>query len=144
MRVLVIHGPNLNLLGQREPEIYGTQTLEQINASIEALARELQIDVTCVQHNGEGAIVDELHAARSAYDAIVLNPGAYTHYSYAIADAISAIKIPVIETHLSNIAARESFRRNSVIAAACKGSIAGFGNESYGLALRAAVNISGR
>ena len=87
MRVLVIHGPNLNLLGEREPEIYGSQTLEQINASIEALARELGVEVTCVQRNSEGDIVDELHKARSAYDAIVLNPGAYTHYSYAIADA---------------------------------------------------------
>lgn len=144
MRVLVIHGPNLNLLGEREPEIYGTQTLEQIDASIEALARELKIDVRCVQHNSEGAIVDELHAARSTCDAVILNPGAFTHYSYAIADAIAAIRIPVIETHLSNIAARESFRRTSVISPVCKGTIAGFGAESYGLSLRAAVNFARR
>lgn len=139
MRVLVIHGPNLNLLGEREPEIYGKQTLAEIDASIAALARELNIEVHCVQHNGEGEIIDELHAARSHYEAIVINPGAYTHYSYAIADAISAIRIPVVEAHLSNIAAREAFRRTSVIAAACAGSIAGFGADSYALALRAAV-----
>lgn len=142
MRVLVIHGPNLNLLGEREPEIYGTQTLADIDASIATLARELDIEVRCVQHNSEGAIVDELHAARSAYDAVVINPGAYSHYSYAIADAVSAIRIPVVEAHLSNIAAREVFRRTSVVAAACKGSIAGFGAESYGLALRAAVDLA--
>lgn len=139
MRVLVIHGPNLNLLGEREPEIYGKQTLAEIDALIAALARELKIEVHCVQHNGEGEIIDELHAARSQYEAIVINPGAYTHYSYAIADAISAIRIPVVEAHLSNIAAREAFRRTSVIAAACAGSIAGFGGDSYLLALRAAV-----
>lgn len=142
MRVLVIHGPNLNLLGEREPEIYGTQTLADIDASIAALARELDIEVRCVQHNSEGAIIDELHAARSTYDAVVINPGAYSHYSYAIADAVSAIRIPVVEAHLSNIAAREVFRRTSVVAAACKGSIAGFGAESYGLALRAAVDLA--
>lgn len=144
MRVLVIHGPNLNLLGEREPEIYGKQTLAQIDESIAALARELEADVQCVQHNSEGAIVDELHAARSRYDAVVINPGAYTHYSYAIADAISAIGIPVVEAHLSNIAARDAFRRTSVIAPACKGSIAGFGAESYVLALRAAAALARR
>lgn len=139
MRVLVIHGPNLNLLGEREPAVYGTQTLGQIDAMLQALARDLGIELRCVQHNAEGAIIDELHAARSTSDAVVINPGAYTHYSYAIADAIAAIAIPVIEVHLSNIAAREAFRRTSVVAAACTGSIAGFGGESYGLALRAAA-----
>jgi 3-dehydroquinate dehydratase-2 len=144
MRVLVIHGPNLNLLGEREPEIYGTQTLTDIDDAIAALAREIGIEVQCVQHNGEGEIVDALHGARSQYDAIVINPGAYTHYSYAIADAIAAIRIPAIEVHLSNIAAREAFRRTSVIAPVCKGSIAGFGSESYILALRAAVSVTSR
>jgi 3-dehydroquinate dehydratase-2 len=144
MRVLVIHGPNLNLLGEREPEVYGTQTLADINAAISALARELGLDVQCIQHNGEGDIVDALHQARSQYDAVVINPGAYTHYSYAIADAIAAIQIPVIEAHLSNIAAREPFRRTSVVAAVCKGSIAGFGSESYILALRAAATLANR
>jgi len=139
MRVLVIHGPNLNLLGEREPEIYGTQTLAQINEAIRALAPQLEIDARCVQHNSEGAIVDELHAACRDYDAVVINPGAYTHYSYAIADAVAAISIPVIEAHLSNVAARESFRRSSVLAPACAGTIAGFGADSYLLALRAAA-----
>jgi 3-dehydroquinate dehydratase-2 len=134
----------LNLLGEREPEIYGTQTLTDIDDAIAALAREIGIEVQCVQHNGEGEIVDALHGARSQYDAIVINPGAYTHYSYAIADAIAAIRIPAIEVHLSNIAAREAFRRTSVIAPVCKGSIAGFGSESYILALRAAVSVTSR
>jgi 3-dehydroquinate dehydratase II len=144
MRVLVIHGPNLNLLGEREPEIYGTQNLADIDSALETLARELQIEVRCVQHNSEGAIIDELHGARSAYDAVVINPGAYSHYSYAIADAVSSIRTPVVEVHLSNIAAREEFRRTSVIAAACTGSIAGFGAQSYELALRAVVRSARR
>jgi 3-dehydroquinate dehydratase-2 len=144
MRVLVIHGPNLNLLGEREPEVYGTQTLGDIDASLDKLARELGVEVRCVQHNSEGAIIEELHAARSAYDAIVINPGAYTHYSYAIADAVAAIRLPVVEVHLSNIAAREQFRRTSVIAPLCKGSIAGFGAQSYELALRAVVHLAAR
>ncbi|HET9393332.1 MAG TPA: type II 3-dehydroquinate dehydratase [Candidatus Rubrimentiphilum sp.] len=139
MRVLVIHGPNLNLLGERKPEVYGTQTLEQIDAQIAKLAGELKIEVRSAQHNSEGAIVDELHAARGKYDAIIINPGAYTHYAYAIADAIEAIGIPVIEVHLSNIFARESFRRVSVVSAVCTGTISGFGADSYLLALRAAT-----
>lgn len=141
MRVLVIHGPNLNLLGEREPDVYGTQTLAQIDASVAALARELGVEVRAVQHNSEGAIIDELHAARSRVDAVVINPGAYSHYSYAIADAIRSIGIPVVEAHLSNIAAREPFRRVSVTACACAGSVAGFGSDSYGLALRAAIAL---
>ena len=144
MRVLVIHGPNLNLLGEREPEIYGTQTLAQIDELLDALAKELDVEVRCVQHNSEGAIVDELHAARTAYDAIVINPGAYSHYSYAIADAVAAVRIPVVEAHLSNIAAREPHRRISVVASACAGSIAGFGADSYALALRAAIALARR
>lgn len=144
MRVLVIHGPNLNLLGEREPEIYGKQTLADIDAAVAALARELNVEVRCVQHNGEGAIIDELHAARSQYDAVVINPGAYTHYSYAIADAVAAIRIPVVEAHLSNTAAREAFRRTSVVAPVCAGTIAGFGADSYALALRAVVALAHR
>lgn len=142
MRVLVIHGPNLNLLGEREPQIYGSQTLEQIDASIAALARDLSIEVRTEQHNSEGSIIDALHDARKSYDAVVINPGAYTHYSYAIADAIAAIGIPVVEAHLSNIAAREEFRRTSVMAPVCAGTIAGFGAASYLLALRAAVEMA--
>lgn len=144
MRVLVIHGPNLNLLGEREPDMYGTQTLADIDASISALATELGVEVQTLQHNSEGAIIDALHAARAQYDAVVINPGAYSHYSYAIADAVAAMRIPVVEAHLSNIAAREAFRRTSVVAPACAGSIAGFGAESYRLALRAAVGLARR
>lgn len=141
MRVLVIHGPNLNLLGEREPEVYGKQTLADVDADIAALARELSIEVRSVQLSGEGAIIDALHNARNEYDAVLLNPGAYSHYSYAIADAIAAISIPVIEVHLSNVHAREAFRRTSVVAPVCAGTIGGFGSTSYLLALRAAVSL---
>ncbi len=137
MDVAVIHGPNLNLLGEREPHIYGTETLAQINAQISEAAATLGIKARCDQFNCEGDVIDALHAARRDAQAVVLNPGAYTHYSYAIADAITAIGIPVIEVHLSNPYAREAFRRTSVIAPVCTGSIAGFGSESYLLALRA-------
>ncbi len=137
MNVLVIHGPNLNLLGTREPAVYGLQTLADIDALCAREAAALGIAVRCVQHNSEGAIVDELHAARGTYDAIVLNPGAFTHYAYAIRDAIAAIGVPTVEVHLSNTMARESFRNTSVVAAVCRGSIAGFGAASYTLALRA-------
>jgi 3-dehydroquinate dehydratase-2 len=142
MRVLVLHGPNLNLLGTREPAIYGTQTLEQIDEAVANLARSLECDVRCVQHNGEGAIVDELHAARERFDAVVLNPGAYTHYSYAIADAVAAIGLPVVEVHLSNVDAREEFRRKNVIAPVAAGSIRGLGVDSYLLGVRAAVQLA--
>lgn len=141
MRVLVLHGPNLNLLGEREPEIYGSTTLAQIDTDIADLAKELGARVDCVQYNSEGAIVDALHAARTTHDAVVINPGAYTHYSYAIADAIAAIRIPVVEVHLSNVNAREAFRAHSVVAPVCVGTVAGFGAASYLLALRAAVKI---
>ncbi|MBV8117044.1 MAG: type II 3-dehydroquinate dehydratase [Candidatus Eremiobacteraeota bacterium] len=137
MRVLVLHGPNLNLLGDREPDVYGTQSLADVDEIIATTANDLGFDLDCVQHNGEGEIIDALHDARTQFDAVVINPGAYSHYSYAIADAIAAITIPVIEVHLSNIAAREDFRRRSVTAKSCRGSIAGFGALSYGLALRA-------
>ncbi len=137
MNVLVIHGPNLNLLGTREPQTYGVRTLADVDARIEHDARELGMTVRCVQHNSEGAIVDELHAARGTYDGIAINPGAYTHYAYAVRDAIAAIGIPTVEVHLTNTQARESFRATSVVAAVCLGTIAGFGVESYALALRA-------
>jgi 3-dehydroquinate dehydratase-2 len=137
VNVLVIHGPNLNLLGTREPQTYGVRTLADVDARIEHDARELGISVRCVQHNSEGAIVDELHAARGTYDGIAINPGAYTHYAYAIRDAIAAVGIPTVEVHLTNTHAREAFRATSVVAAVCRGTIAGFGIESYALALRA-------
>lgn len=144
MRVLVLHGPNLNLLGEREPEIYGKQTLAELDAAIATGARELGVDVDCEQYNSEGALIDALHASRRKYSGIVINPGAYAHYSYAIADAISAIGIPVIEVHLSNIAARESFRRRSVTAAACRGVFSGLGADGYVLALRALQDLPTR
>ncbi|HET7814962.1 MAG TPA: type II 3-dehydroquinate dehydratase [Candidatus Baltobacteraceae bacterium] len=138
MRVLVIHGPNLNLLGEREPAVYGSHTLAQVDDAIRETAASLGIEVETQQHNGEGAIIDALHAARKSVDCVVLNPGAYTHYAYAIADAIAAIQIPVIEVHLSNVHKREEFRRKSVVAPVCAGSIGGFGVQSYVLALHAA------
>jgi 3-dehydroquinate dehydratase II len=144
MRVLVLHGPNLNLLGEREPEIYGTQTLAELNQRIAAGAKDLGLDVRCEQHNAEGAIIDALHGARGTYAGVVINPGAYSHYSYAIADAITAIGIPVIEVHLSNVAARDSFRRTSVTAAACRGVVSGLGASGYVLALRALGEILAR
>jgi 3-dehydroquinate dehydratase II len=137
MMVLVLHGPNLNLLGTRQPEVYGTQTLAQVDAIVKRAAADLGIEVRCEQYNAEGDIIDALHAARGRYDGVAINPGAYAHYSYAIADAIASIGIPVVEVHLTNLAAREEFRRVSVTAAACRGAISGFGGTSYVLALRA-------
>jgi len=142
MRVLVVHGPNLNLLGEREPEIYGTTTLAEIDAAIAAGAKDLGIDVVCEQHNSEGAIIDALHAARTTSGGVVINPGAYAHYSYAIADAIAAIAIPVVEVHLSNVAAREPFRRTSVTAAACRAVVSGLGAAGYLLALRSIEKLA--
>jgi 3-dehydroquinate dehydratase-2 len=143
MRVLVLHGPNLNLLGERDPEIYGRQTLDEINETIAREASAAGVEVCCEQYNGEGQIVDALHAARKAYAGVVLNPGAYAHYSYAIADAVAAIGIPVVEVHVSNIAARETFRRTSVTAAACRGVVSGLGAAGYRLALRALIENLG-
>jgi 3-dehydroquinate dehydratase-2 len=137
VHVLVIHGPNLNLLGHREPEIYGSATLAEVDGAIRREAKELGLTVEAVQHNGEGAIIDAIHSAVGRAAAIVINPGAYTHYSYAIRDAIAAVGVPAVEVHLSNVAAREAFRARSVVAPACIGTVAGFGAISYCLALRA-------
>ena len=142
MRVLVINGPNLNLLGERQPEIYGRMTLPELNEFVATAARDLGIGVDSMQHNGEGEIITAIHDARTRYDGIVINPGAFSHYSYAIADAIAAVRIPIVEVHLSNIAAREVHRRTSVTAAACVGSISGFGPASYVLALRFLAQIA--
>jgi 3-dehydroquinate dehydratase-2 len=141
MRILVIHGPNLNLLGQREPEVYGTLTLSDIDALLCEAAKGLGVSVECVQSNHEGAIVDALQQAPTRADAVLLNPGALTHYSYAIRDAVASIGLPVIEVHLSNIAAREEFRRHSVIAAVCAGQVSGLGAASYVAALNGAVEL---
>jgi 3-dehydroquinate dehydratase-2 len=137
MRVLVLHGPNLNLLGNREPDVYGSLTLADVNDLIVAASDDVGVEVHCEQHNGEGELIDALHAARTKYDAVAINPGAYAHYSHAIADAIVAIGIPVVEVHLSNVAAREEFRRFSVTARGCRGTIGGFGPQGYVLALYA-------
>jgi 3-dehydroquinate dehydratase-2 len=143
MRLLVLHGPNLNLLGERDPAIYGRQTLDEVNEAIAREASAAGLEVRCEQYNGEGQIIDALHAARKAYAGVILNPGAYAHSSHAIADAIAAIGIPVVEVHLSNIAGREAFRRRSVTAAACRGVVSGLGAAGYRLALRALAEILG-
>ncbi len=142
-KILVIHGPNLNLLGEREPGVYGTDNFDSINDEITALALEKGMHCEIFQSNHEGEIIDELHLARKSFDAVILNAGAYTHYSYAIRDAIAAIRIPVIEVHLSNIHARDEFRHKSVIAPVCVGQIAGFGKRSYFLAVDALEYILG-
>lgn len=142
-RVLVIHGPNLNLLGSREPGIYGSTTLAEIDRALLRLAGEIGVALESMQSNHEGVIIDAIQAAPQRFDAILINPGAYTHYSIAIRDAIAAIGLPVVEVHLSNIHRREEFRRNSVLAPVCAGSIVGFGAQSYLLGLRAAASLAG-
>jgi 3-dehydroquinate dehydratase-2 len=137
VKILVIHGPNLNLLGTREPEVYGSVTLEEINRRLQAYAADKGIELRALQSNHEGTIIDAIHQAVSWADGLVINPGAYTHYSYAIRDAIAAVGLPTVEVHLSNVQAREDFRRLSVIAPVCLGQIAGFGWHSYVLGLEA-------
>ncbi|RYX81341.1 type II 3-dehydroquinate dehydratase [bacterium] len=142
MKILVLHGPNLNLLGTRETSIYGTTTLDTINERLQVLADMLGFELETQQSNHEGVLIDALHATDAAV--VVLNAGAFTHYSYAIRDAIAAIKKPVVEVHLSNIHARpEEWRHHSVIADVCVGSIAGFGALSYELGMRAALDLAG-
>jgi len=140
--VLVVHGPNLNLLGEREPAVYGSTTLGQIDGQLKGLARDLGLTLETFQSNSEGAIVDRIQQARGKCDVLVINPGAYTHTSVAIRDAIAAVNIPVIEVHLSNVYRREPFRHHSTIADIAHGRIMGFGAESYSLALRAARTVA--
>ena len=139
MKILVLHGPNLNLLGTREPEIYGSMTLDEINAKLTELGKSLGAEVKCQQSNHEGALIDALQDARTWAKGVVLNPAGYTHTSVALRDAISSIEIPVIEVHLSNVYAREEFRSKSLVSAVCKGKISGLGWKSYAFALRALV-----
>lgn len=134
-KILIVNGPNLNLLGSREPDIYGDLTLEQINDELTGLAKELDLEVEFFQSNSEGTLIDFLHSQASQADGLIINPGAYTHYSIAIRDAIAALDLPAIEVHLSNTQAREKFRRKSVITPVCKGVLSGFGPFGYAMAL---------
>lgn len=140
-KVLVVHGPNLDRLGKREKSIYGDLSLEELNQEIADVAKKLNLDVELYQSNKEGELVSKINSAGPAYDFLIINPGAYTHTSYAIQDAIRASDLPAIEVHLSNIGAREAFRRFSVVAPACIGTIAGFGAFSYLMALEMALSM---
>lgn len=140
MKILVLHGPNLNLLGVREPGVYGCDTLASINERVTALAASEGVETRTFQSNHEGVLVDELHAAREWADGILINPGAYTHTSIAIRDAISAVGLPTVEVHLSNVHARETFRHDSTIAPVALGQICGFGTNSYLLGIRALID----
>ena len=141
MKVLLLHGINLNMFGKRDPATYGTITLAEIDAAVVALGKELDAQVTCFQTNSEAAMVEKIHAAHAdKVDAVLINAGAWTHYSYGIRDALAILAVPVVEIHMSNVHARETFRHTSVFSAVVKGQICGFGVDSYLLGLRAAVS----
>ena len=142
MKILLIHGPNLQLLGRRQPTIYGTANLASINRELTRIAKSRKASLTTVQSNHEGQIVDLIGRAKGRYDAIVINPAAYTHTSVAIRDAIEAAGVPAVEVHLSNIYAREPFRQHSLIAPVCQGQVSGFGPLSYELGLEAALALA--
>lgn len=142
-RVLVIFGPNLNLLGEREPEVYGTESFEALTSRLEKAGEAEGVEVDVFHSNHEGALIDRLQAARTTHDAVVLNPGGLTHTSVALRDAVASIAIPVIEAHLTNPFRREPFRRRSLLASVCVGTVQGFGAESMILAVRAAAGLTG-
>ena len=145
MKILILHGINLNMFGKREPAKYGTITLAEIDARLRELGKELGVEVVSFQTNDEGAMCERIHRAFSEdVDAILINAGAWTHYSYGLRDALAMLKVPIVELHMSNIHAREQFRAHSVIAAIARGQICGFGVDSYLLALRAAVSAAGQ
>jgi 3-dehydroquinate dehydratase II len=143
MKFLVLHGINLNMFGKREPGVYGTTTLSEIDTALHELARELGAELECYQTNSEGEICERIHAAVAdkTLTAVIINAGAWTHYSYGLRDALAMLKIPIIEVHMSNIHAREPFRAHSVIAPIARGQVCGFGVDSYLLGLRAAISI---
>lgn len=145
MRILVLHGVNLNMFGKRDPSQYGTATLADIDAALQSLAQELGATVECFQTNHEGLMVERIHQTLGeGVDAVVINAGAWTHYSYAIADALAILPVPVVEVHMSNVHAREAFRHHSVLSPVCAGSVCGFGVESYLLGLRAAQALAAK
>ena len=135
-KILIINGPNLNMLGKREPDVYGSRDYDTLRADIVEFGKQIGAEIEVVQSNIEGEIVNFIQSAQNNFDGIIINPGAYTHYSYAILDALRAVDVPAIEVHISNVHAREEFRHTSVTAAACVGQICGFGIESYKLAIR--------
>lgn len=141
MKILVLNGPNLNLLGIREPDIYGNLTLSDIEEMLITAGAKNRAEVDCLQSNHEGELIDALHGAMGVYQGVILNAGAYTHTSVALRDAISSVGLPVVEVHISNVFAREEFRSRSLIAPVCRGSISGFGEHSYLLALHALMNL---
>lgn len=140
-KILVIHGPNLNLLGKREVRIYGDVTIDEINADLKKLAKSRKVALEILQSNHEGEIVERIGSSGGSFDAILINPAAYTHTSVAIRDAVSAVNIPTVEVHLSNIYSREEFRHTSLIAPVAKGTVSGFGKLSYILGLQAAISL---
>ncbi len=141
VKILALHGPNLNLLGQREPDVYGSMTLEEIDRALEDRGKKLGVSIDSYQSNHEGELVDRIQAAAIDFDGILINPAAFSHYSYALRDALSAAGLPVIEVHLSNVFARETFRHHSVITPVAEGMVCGLGPDSYLLGLEALVNI---